>query len=132
MDPIRDGPNWGWRFPHVSYLPHWRPIVRTVPICRTVDVFRRSMLTAGLRGHSQQFTALEENYRDENCDCGGCNACPGDCRWRGRPPAPAARLSNGSSRQDADWQSPDWQGPDRQGTRRVALLVRGLTEIWLI
>src|SRR2546430_6105884 len=85
MDPIRDGPNWGWRFPHVSYLPHWRPIVRTVPICRTVDVFRRSMLTAGLRGDSQQVSALEGEYRDENCDfCGGGGLPPGL-----PPPAPA-------------------------------------------
>ena len=42
----------------MSYLPHWRPIARTVPVCRTVDAFRRSMLTVGLRGRSQQFTAL--------------------------------------------------------------------------
>jgi hypothetical protein len=32
----------GWRRPDVSYLPHCRPIPRTCPICRTVDVFRRS------------------------------------------------------------------------------------------
>jgi len=27
-----------WR-PHVSYLPHWRLIRQTYPLCRTVDVF---------------------------------------------------------------------------------------------
>lgn len=36
IDPI------GVEVPHVSYLPHCKPIVRTCLICRTVDVFRRS------------------------------------------------------------------------------------------
>src|ERR1700704_1470345 len=89
------------------------------------------MLTACLRERSASYclvsSSLEEKYRDENCDYSGCNVCRGDCRWRGRPPAPAARLSAGSSRQDADWQGPNREDTNRQGARRDAdLLIRGI------
>jgi hypothetical protein len=42
--------------------------------------------------------------------------------------APTARLSAGSSRQDADWQDPIWEDHNRQdaSTRRRALLIRGM------
>ena len=36
-------------FPNVSYLPHFRPIPRTCPVCRTLDVFRRSCSRPALR-----------------------------------------------------------------------------------
>jgi hypothetical protein len=103
---------------NVSCLPH----------CRRIPTF---MLTACLRERSA-VTALfpltyKEKYRDENCDYSGCNACPGDGRWCCRPSAPTARLSDGSSRQDADWQGPDREEPNRQGARRDAgLLIRGI------
>src|SRR5216684_5616367 len=106
------------------------------PICRTVDVFRRScsrrVSGEGSTGYCLVSSNLSEKYRDENCDYSGCNACPGDCRWRGRPSAPTARLSDGSSRQDADWQGPDREDPNRQGARRDAgLLIMVLTEVSL-
>jgi len=89
------------------------------------------MLTACLRERSASYclvsSSLEEKYRDENCDYSGGNACPGDGRWRGRPSAPTARLSDGSTRQDADWQGPNREVPNRQGARRDAeLLIRGI------
>ena len=96
-------------FPNARYLPH----------CGRIPGL---MLTPCLRGAGQL-----ETYLEENCDCGGCNACHGGCRWRGRPSASAARLSNGSGRQDADWQVTDREESNRQRARCRTLLI-GLAE----
>jgi hypothetical protein len=100
-------------------------------ICRTVDSFVKRILSAALWTYSEGkrlagycfvSSNSEGKYREENCDCNGCNVCLGDCRWRCRPPAQTTRLSGGSSRQSADWQVPRREVPSRQGTRGVALL----------
>ena len=105
-----------------------RQLGASLPHCRRIPRF---MLTAYLSGTLSRLLLFSSNqkekYRDENCDYSGCNACRGDCRWRGRPPAPTARLSAGSTRQDADWQGPNREDPNRQGARRDAdLLIRGI------
>jgi hypothetical protein len=102
-------------------------------ICRTVGSLLDRVLTAALQTYSEGKTLAgyclvssnSGEYRDENCDCSGRNACRGDCRQRCRSPAQTARLSGGSSRQNADWQGPHREDPDRQGTRRVAILAGG-------
>src|SRR6478735_290030 len=106
-----------------------RSNVTDLPHCRRIRAF---MLTAWLRG--ARLAALlsltnRNKYRDEDRDCSGCDACPGDCGWRCRYPAPTARLSDGPVRQDADWQDPHREDPDRQDARRGAALCAVLTGI---
>src|SRR5215470_13103993 len=100
-------------------------------ICRIVDEFRGTSLRSiggDLKAGYPLATNLEEKYRGEDSDRHRCNGCHGDCCHRRRPPAPAACLSDGASRQDADWQITDRQDPDRQGTGagRQQVLIRAV------
>src|SRR6516162_2669921 len=70
---------------------------------------------------------VEEKDLGENSDRNRCNACHGGRRQRRRHAAPTARLSTGSSRQDADRQDTRRQKPNRQVTgRNQELLIRAI------
>src|ERR1700730_6302287 len=114
-------------FSHVSYPPHVRPIPRTLPSAALQTY--SNVHAPGIRKTFSGFCLVsaypEEKNHDENFDCSGRNACPGDRRWRGRPPAPTARLQGSSGRrQNADWQGTNREEPGRQGTGLGAVLIR--------
>lgn len=106
-------------FLRVPYLPHYEPIPRARPFCRTLDSFQGSPSMRCLgrqRLATRRFFLLKEKYREKISDCSGCNARHGDRRRRRRPPPPTARLSAGSHRQNAHRQGPDRERPDWQGS----------------